>query len=179
MEMKISKGQMFTVSTAIDDERLKKLKRTPEIIQEAILVGAEYWHANILPQHFKKDASPRYGYAQRSKDYLRKKGTKPDLIMSGSLARDVKGRATFKTMRTAIELKMHARVLNLVPNMPQNSADHYVRIKSKDGMRNYPNLKREIKIVTAGEAEAVAKVVVAELERRLSSEQAYYPTDGV
>jgi len=182
MSTTIARSSMFTVYTTVNEERLKQFRRSPEICLRAMQTGANYWHTGILPEHFKKPASAMYGYARRSTAYLKspKKGSKPDLVQSGSMRRELLARAEFRAMRTGVELRMHARILNVLPNMPQNSLDHFVRQKVGKKLRNYPNLKREIKVVTQVEAELIAQIVTAEIERLFNAQDtAYFPTEGV
>lgn len=165
MATTISKGRMLRVTVAVDDDRLKLMRRAPELAAAAVQAGAEYWHSGILPKHFRGGAASVYDYASRSLTYLkdRRKAGKPPLIFSGSLRRDLTARAQFKVAAgSSIELKMQARVLNFAPAMPANSLDSYV--KHKNG-RGYPNLQREIKAVTDADQAAVAEVTQGELAR--------------
>lgn len=168
---------MFRVSVEVADDRLKAMTAAPELSAAAIQAGADYWHTGILPKHFEAGAGAVYGYAARSITYLkdRRKSGKPSLVFSGSLRRDLKARAAFKTSgKTTVELKMTARVLNFVPNMAQNDQDYYVKHKNS---RGYPNLKREIKLMTDDEREAVAAVTTKQLA--LSFDPAAAPTPTV
>lgn len=158
----ISKGRILGVTTEIDDQLLDSLKKTPEILQKATADGASYWHYGILPGHFEKQASFKYGYAQRSKNYLKKpgKGTKPDLVFSGAMRRELIANRAITTTGTGAKLRMWARAFNLAPAMPENSQDAYVKQYARKGrLRAYPNLKREVKAITDQEREAVSQVV--------------------
>jgi hypothetical protein len=159
----VSKGKLFRVTTVIDDDRLKQLRKAPEILYAAVEVGAEYWHSRILPGHFESGASGKYGYAPRSLAYIRRNKGKPSLVHSGSMRNDLTARAQFKQTAGSVELKMTARALNFAPQMPQNTADLYV--VSRKG-RGYPNMKREIMVVLEDEREAIAEVVTRELEQK-------------
>ncbi len=166
----VTKGRIFRVTVAISDVRLQQMKDAPSLANQALQAGADWWHSNVLPAHFRKDAHGRYGYAERARAYLKQKRGKPDLVYSNSMARDLKGRAAFKQIAGgAVELKMTARVLNFVPNMAQDNQDLYV--KHKNG-RGYPNLKREVKAITPEEKESVAQVIVRQLEELFGPERA-------
>lgn len=157
MSTTVSRSQMFTVTTTVNDQVFDLMKRTPEVAEAAKLASAKYWHNGILPEHFKAGVQSRYGYAPRSHSYQRSQHRgKPLLVLSGSLRNDLTRAAQFKTIGgSATELKMFSRVLNLAPTMPQNSDDLYVKRK---GTRGYPNLKREIKVITADENESISEV---------------------
>jgi len=99
----------------VDDERLAQMKKAPELWKTALQAGADYWHTGILPKHFQTSAHGRYDYALRSKKYRQFKHGKPDLVNKGSLRRDLAARADFTQGASVVALKMHARVLNLVP----------------------------------------------------------------
>jgi len=146
----------------------------------ALRAGAEYWHTGIVPagmtskpggilaDHFEAGVQSKYGYAPRSPSYLKQKGGRPSLVFNGSLRRDLKvSPAYIIGARNAIVLNMRARIFNLVPNLPQNSEDLYV--KHKNG-RGYPNLKREIRVVTDDEREMIAKVVQVKLVELFGSD---------
>lgn len=167
MPVEISKGRIFRVTTAIDDARLKAMRRAPEHAQAALTAGAVYWHTGILPEHFKPGAGGKYGYAPRSRGYLksRNKSGKPPLVLSGSLRRDVKTNVSIKaTAKTSVAVNMKARVLNLAPALPQDSADLFV--KRKATRQGYPNLKRELKQILPEERKAIADVVQIDLAHR-------------
>lgn len=165
MSQTISEGRLFRVTVAVDDERLKAMRKAPEAAAQAVQAGAMYWHTGILPEHFKPGNGAKYDYAERSPTYLkaRNKAGKPLLVFSGSLRKDLSSRAAFKIGGAlVVEMKMTARVLNFVPNMQENNPDKYV--KHKNG-RGYPNLKREIKAITGAEYDAVSEVVTRGLEK--------------
>lgn len=171
MSQTISKGRMLRVTVAIDGERLKQMRRAPELAAQAVQAGADYWHSGILPRHFRSGAAATYGYAKRSLTYLRdpRKAGKPPLIFSGSLRNDLSAGAAFKqTAGGSVALTMRARILNLAPAMAENNLDDYV--KHKHG-RGYPNLKKEVKAITDDEREQVAVVVTRDLERSLDPAQ--------
>jgi hypothetical protein len=159
-----SKPAMFSVHVEVSDRRLKQLKAAPDLAQQSLIVGAEYWHDGILPDHFVKGTQAKYGYAPRSRTYLKQNKGKPLLVHSESLREDVKSNYGYVTNgKAAVTVTMRAKVLNLAPAMPQNSGDLYV--KHKNG-RGYPNLKREIKVVTEDELEAITEVTQADLAER-------------
>jgi len=166
-----TRGTLFRITVEVDERRLSQMRRAPELAQAALQAAADFWHTGILPEHFTGKAHARYGYAARSISYMKssKKRGKPDLVFSGSLARDLRARASFSQKSTSVELRMTARVLNLVPRMAENSTDIYVQQK---GGRGYPNLKREVKAIIDSEREQLAEVVAAELEK------AFGPLEG-
>lgn len=161
MSKTIAKGRLFSVTTEVNDDRLRAMRDAPELAEKALIAGADYWHTGILPKHFEKSAHSVYDYADRSKAHNKRKQGRPDLVFSGSLRRDLKAKASFQRVGQGVNLKMTARVLNFVPRMAENSLDRYV--KHKKG-RGYPNLKREIKAQTPQDREDVASVVTSTLE---------------
>lgn len=161
MRETIAKGRLFRITVAVDDKMLETMRRCPDLTMKAMQEGADYWHTGILPKHFEPSGHSSYGYATRSRNYLKSKHGKPDLVNAGSLRRDLKAKVAFRDAGKVLEMKMFARVLNFCPTMPENSDDKYV--KHKKG-RGYPNLKREIKAITDEETKAVAAVVTNRLE---------------
>lgn len=162
MEKKFTRSQLFAVTVAVDDERLRALKRTPLLIQEAMGQAADLWHSEMLPEHFKRGARGKYGYAKRSKRHERKqrKRGQSDLVYTGAMRSELKSYRIVPLGKSSIRLKMHARVLNLVP-LPQDSFVH--RVTRADGS-SYPNMKREIKVVLPEEREQLAEHVAYLLE---------------
>lgn len=163
MPTTIAKGRMYTVTTAVNDGLLAAMRKAPDSATDAMEAGADYWHRGVLPEHFKKGAHQKYGYADRAISYLRQKNGKPDLVKTATMRRELIARADIKRQSGSVQLKMQARVLNLAPTMPQNSDDLYVKHKNKS-KRGYPNLKREIKIILLDEREDVAQVVAWHLQ---------------
>jgi len=166
MSTKISKGAMFRVSLTVNDELLASMNNVPEIAERALLRAAQHWQEKVLPEHFKHGAAGKYGYVQRTVKYVKQNHGKPYLVHSGSMARDLKARAAFTTRKDAIEVRMFARVLNFAPSMPQNDDRLKVSHSRKSGKAgaDYPNTKREIKVILDDEREALAVMVVRELE---------------
>ncbi len=161
---KIARSAMFAVSIEVNDYFLRSLKKTPEIIAEAMKLGAEFWHDNFLEEHFQRGAYGKYGYAKRSFKYLtrsNKKG-KPYLVLSGSLQRDLKASFAIKENAQSAELKMRARVLNFVPNMANSAALQVPHLNGK----MYPNIKREVKVILPAEMEQLTKVITKHMIRR-------------
>jgi hypothetical protein len=160
---------MFRVTVALDDERLAVFRKAPDLCMKALQAGADHWHTKILPRHFNSEAHGKYDYAQRSRDYLKSKHGVPDLVSSGSLRRDLKSTASFVEGGSVMELRMHARVLNFAPAMPENSFDRYVTQRKAGRGVGYPNMKREIKAITDDEREAVAQVVAGVLDAYMNA----------
>jgi hypothetical protein len=165
----IARGRLFSVTTEVDEGRLKQLRKTPEILQAAQQVGADYHHTKNVPEHFKRGAHEKYDYAERTRGYRRLNNGRPDMVKTGRMMRDLIARATFKNSGKGVSLVMQARVLNVAPAMPENSADKYVKHTNKS-KRGYPNLKREIKAMHPQELDAIANVVTKELERAYASD---------
>jgi hypothetical protein len=165
MSKTIAKSRIFRVTVEVSDERMAALKRAPENTADAMEKGAMFWQSKLLPKHFEPGSAGKYGYAERSIKYLKSwpKAGKPPLVVSGSLRNDVRVAAFERGAGGQVTAKMTARVLNLVPNLPENSLDLYVKHKDKT-KRGYPNLKRELKVVLDTEKEAIAGVVTGRLE---------------
>lgn len=155
---KVSRSALFAIHIEVDDAILKNLRRSPEIIAEAMSVCANYWHDNFLPKHFDRGAKGRYGYADRSRKYLnsREKKGKPYLVLSGAMKAELTSNAAIKLRSKDVELRMHARVLNLVPNISQDNTA--LRVQQSNG-RMYPNLKREVKAMVSDETQKLSEIV--------------------
>jgi hypothetical protein len=182
MAISVPKSAAFSVLVSVSQYRLAQFRRAPEIVREAVQVGAEFWHTKILPDHFDKGKQGKYGYAPRSIKYKKQHGGRPDLVFSGSLRRDIKSAASYsQSARTAVTVSMWARVLNLVPSLPQNSEDLYVLHgnKKKGGQKSYPNLKREIRVVTDDERALVAEVIQAAIVERFGVDPTQSRTLGM
>lgn len=164
----IGKGKLFRAVFEVDDALYKNMQRSPELAEQATMAGAMFWHDGVLKRHFDKDARGRYGYEPRSGSYPHdnRKGYKPDLVYSGSLRHDMLTRATYRAVGKTIEARMYGRVFNFLPNLPQNTDAKTVRLKDGKG---YPNLKREIRVVTQEEAENVAQVVADDFAARFKA----------
>lgn len=166
MSITISSGKAFTVYFEMDDTILRAMRKAPAAAERAMAAGADWWHSKILPEHFKKDAHGHYGYAERTKAYMKqaRKGTKPDMVYSGAMRRQLIGRYAFKYARgSGGQLTMSARALNFVPKMSNDDPSLYVK-HSNTTKNGYPNMKREIKVITEDEHEAIGRIVQAELE---------------
>lgn len=159
---KVSAGQMFAVTTVVDEAMLDRMKRAPELAQQTMQDAAFQWHSGILPEHFKRESHGRYGYAARSQAYLKTKGASPDLMRTGAMKAELLSRATAKKKGTAgVELRMTARALNFVPNSG-NPFD--VKILRNDG-KHYPNMKRELRELTDEEAASLKGYIEGRLFR--------------
>ena len=182
-ETKITKGQMFRVTVVADTRHLKAMGECKELANDGFMAGTRWWHDGILPRHFKPEAHFRYGYADRAWSYVKQKGGKPDMVLSGSMRDDLTTRATYQQSSNGVKLRMFARVLNLVPNIPDNSDELKIRHR---GNKRFPNLKREVKVVNKDEREIISTVVAATIEAGLTPEgqlTSYYkynvgPRDG-
>ena len=75
-------------------------------------------------------------------------------------------RAQFIQGASFVTLKMTAKVLNFAPRMGENDQDLYVRHKNG---RGYPNTKREVKAMTPDERDAIAAVIVNNLNRAFAT----------
>lgn len=166
-----SNAKIFSCQVELDPEMLARLKAAPQIAEKAFGAALAWWHDNILPEHFKPQAHFKYGYAQRTAKWLRqkrKKGSDADLVFSGSLMRDLMSKASIKIGSQGASLSMSARVLNFAPNMPQNTAQDYVKHKNK----TYPNLKREVRAITPDEEQKLADMVRDIIVKELNGEAA-------
>lgn len=161
---KVTRSALWTISVEIDKKRIASLGKAKEHVQEAVTEVADKWHKSMLPDHFKRGAHGRYGYAGRSRSYSKRKRGKPDLVKTGTMRRQLQSSVLRTRSSRKVRLRMHARALNFV-TMPQNSPNKYVRMK--DG-RKYPNMKREIKVVTEEEREQMAAMAAEILEDSLS-----------
>lgn len=173
------KGGPFAVTLAIDEGRLELLKQTPGAMASVMMKVAEYWHTSILPRHFTGDAHSRYGYAARTERYQKRKGSRPDMIWTGKMKRELIGRAFFVEGARQVRLKMSARVLNFVPNMQESDVNLYVKqdkeLKGSRVRKTYPNMKREIRILLPEEHEELTQVAEAALLEVFGEEPAAAP----
>lgn len=166
-EKKVSKGQLFAVTTVVDEGQLQRLKDAPELVRETMEKAAFHWHGQILPDHFTRAAHGRYGYAERSEFYLKRKGSNPDLMRSGAMKSELLAKAAAKKKgASGVELRMTARALNFVPN---SSNPFDVKILRSDN-KHYPNMKRELREVTDEEQKQIANIVSTNLAAALSGE---------
>lgn len=160
-------GGPFAVTIAIDEGRLEQLKQTPEVLAGIMQQVANHWHTQILPRHFQRTAKEKYGYAPRTSRYEERKRGRPDLYWTGSMQRDLQTNAQLMDTGKAIRLKMHARVLNFVPNMQESDVNLYVKhdkeLKGSKVRKTYPNMKRELRILLPDEHEELSKVAQAAL----------------
>jgi hypothetical protein len=154
---KVTKGEMFRVHIELNDRLIEKMKAAPDLALNAVQKVAEHWHETFLPQHFAPNAKFRYGYARRSAKYLKRsqKKNKPDLVFSGSLQRDLTTKAQMVHGARFVALRMFARVLNFVPNVPEAVTDKKVR--RSDG-KLYPNIKMEVRKILRMEERPLAQV---------------------
>lgn len=168
MIQKVTRSAMFAVHVEINDGLMKAMARSPELILNAVQVCASYWHDTFLGKHFERGAAQRYGYTRRSTKYMNSqaKRGKPYLVLSGSLRDDLKSAAQFTQKSRVVELRMRARVLNLSTSMPENS--DVLTVKTSDG-KNYPNIKREVKVVARDESSVLSEIVTTELKRQFDA----------
>lgn len=155
----IAKGRIFSVTSEVSDEHLKMLRKAPEFVREVYESAALDWHANTLPKHFERSAHGRYGYVERTKGYLKTKGSSPDLQSpvksghSGAMKAELTGKAQVRKLGVAgVSLKMTARALNFAGSDAVTS----LALKVKNSAGNmYPNMHREIREVTAEEEQGI------------------------
>jgi len=143
------------------------MRRAPEILKEGVQKAAMFWHERNLPKHFIRGAGVRYGYAERTRKYLKRKKNKPHLVFSGGMEQQIKSRATFKIRQGGVDVRMTARALNFVPNVAESLA---LKVRHTDG-RMYPNIKREIKVVTTDERVEMANIVEDHVRREFKKAQ--------
>jgi len=136
-------------------------RKAKEILRAALRSAAEYWHAEMLPGHFARDARGKYGYQPRSERYqgqkVRARGRGKaadtvDLVYSG-LARD----SALKPPRIKA-YPTRARLDLLVPP--------YINMRpNRSGKRkNMPALGDEMTRVIYREAHELAQQAVVEAE---------------
>lgn len=166
-------GGPFAVTVAIDEAWLERLKETPEILLGVMQQTAQYWHDNILPRHFTREAHSRYGYASRTTPYERRKGGRPDLYWTGSMKRDLETNVQYIEGSKQVRLKMSARVLNFVPNMQESDVNLYVKqdkmLKGSKVRKTYPNTKRELRILLPEEHEELSSFARLKLAEALEA----------
>ena len=166
MSVKISRSKLSRITVTINDDLVDAMRRAKEIAQGAMEEAALYFHEKILPAHFRHGAAERYGYAKRSIAWLndkRKRG-KPYLFATGGMYRDLKSRAAVKKQGSAIELRMSAEVFEHAPKMTNSDDNPQVRKSGNSVSRDFPNMKRELRIVLPEEKEALAVVIAANMK---------------
>lgn len=167
MEKVIAKGRLFGVTTAWDAEQIKRMKQAPAFVTLVMEKVAFAWHAEDLPKHFEPAAHGTYGYAQRSKGYLKRKGARSDLEFTGSMKQELLSRASAVKRGTGVTLKMSARALNFVPNDSNPFAE---KIQNSKG-NWYPNTKREVRLITEAEQRGLALMATTHLVALFSGEK--------
>lgn len=64
------------MSTVQRPAKGKSASAITRAVREAMVEGAEYWHTNMMPQHFTSGAAAKYNYAPRTRKYMRRKASK-------------------------------------------------------------------------------------------------------
>jgi hypothetical protein len=68
-------------------------RRLPAITKDVLREAAEYWHSDILPEHFQPGAAEKYGYAPRTQAHKRRKRQKHrehlPLVFTGAGREDI------------------------------------------------------------------------------------------
>ncbi len=118
-------------------------------------VGA--WHKNVMPRHFKRGASGRYGYQKRNEKYLKyknkRKPGRPDLVYSGYskkiLSMPMRVTASKGIVRGAFASNKKTRHFYMIPS-------------------GHPNKPAELKTLTDGEvakmSQAVKEMTIARVD---------------
>jgi hypothetical protein len=161
----IAKSKIFSVTVEVSDERLRQLKKAPEVVEKALEAAADWWRTGILPGHFERGAAAKYGYAPRSKAYVKKYPNANPLVRTGAMKADLLARAALRMQGRT--LTMQANRLNFCPRMGDNDQDLYVTHSNRKA-NGYPNMKREIRLVTDAEREQLANIMAAEIEKGLA-----------
>lgn len=164
----------------------KKTERAFSRILKAVNEAmAEYWHKNILPRHFKKGAQDRYGYQERTEQYLRRKarrfGRSPEqwesmrdfpLAFSGNLRRRITRFAQVKAFPTRFTVKMFGPFY--VGGKPKSRAAGGGRVTS-------PNMEAEITTLLDSEreelrqhAEKMIPIIVSQESRRVQKKTLFF-----
>ena len=164
-EKTIHKGAIFGIQIEIDSTLRNAMTRAPAVAAGILTQVALEWHGNTAKKHFEKSARSKYGYADRGFKYLRRgrKKNKPDLVYTGAMRNEILHRATVVQSRTGAVLKMSARALNFV-GAGEKTADRV----SVNG-HSYPNLKKEVKAITAEEMRQITARTVQLLEKAFTA----------
>lgn len=149
----------------ITEERPAKVsqRRWREINRRAFLTAGQMWHAEMLPEHFKRDARTKYNHQPRKERYLRRKqflgrtgrvkyGGQVDNVFTGLLEETVRRFAEIRAFPSRASLRM--------------AGTRYMTLRPRGAQ---PDKMAELKTVTAQEqrtiAERMEKQVADELNR--------------
>jgi hypothetical protein len=161
---------MMKLHIEFPEPLMKAMKEMPDGVGEVMLEVGKTWHESMLAPHFERGAHGRYGYAERSHSYLKspKKRGKPDLVFSGDMQREMTGSAQFRQGSKMATVTFRARTLNFCPNIANSNDSEYVpHIRKRDNKTiQYPNLKREVRIVLDDEMEKLAQKAVNTVLKR-------------
>jgi len=120
---------------------LSQVKRT--VLEK---VGLD-WHGRFLPRHFNTSAENKYGYAQRTRGYKRRKiknvGHSRPLVYTGTMEREATKHAVVRTSSNTARVTMRARALNFAGKAKRKGA-------------SYPDMRMELTAITTQEIKALA-----------------------
>jgi len=123
-----------------------------EASKDAWLAAGAFWHETILPKHFEPQAGPEYGYAFRTRKYLKQKltakGHARPLVYKGELERAVKRMRDLTGSRARGDDEGGVNV--------KLSGPRYLHQRQQPGQ---PNLAAELSAVSKRDADAIAEVI--------------------
>lgn len=156
---------MFRVKTKIMETRPFDVTRDAwrQMQRNGMRAVGEYWHREMLPNHFTPQAKYTYQHKPRSAKYIRNKqrlaqrgivalGGNVDNVFRGDVMKALKTRAVIRGFPTRCTVYMHG------PN--------HLRINFR-AKSNQPNKKQELITTTAKEAETLKKVLTRVMRDQL------------
>lgn len=141
----------------------KKIAGARAAVKEALLLGIQFWHKRFLPEHFRPGASGRYGYRQRSGDYLKRKAKDkpgaPDLVYSGRMRDACQKYMHYQASAGGAKVRMH------VGHLRTKTGFNYATFRRKSGL----NLAAEVTTLLADEVKSIANVVRLHIRKWLAA----------
>jgi hypothetical protein len=167
---------MTIEEVGIDPKEWAK-RSTTEGLKSGLQAVGFAWHAKYLPQHFARGAAGKYGYAQRSLGYLRRKqrkGNLPPLVWGGELQRRAMAMGAVSVRAGKMIVKMTVPGYIDMKRRDQAAMDRLAaaaKVRPGTKATPYPDVKRELTSTTDGEIrelrdEAFSPAVMAYLAEK-------------
>lgn len=134
-----------------------------QISKEAWTEAGDHWHEKILPKHFRQGAAAEYGYAPRSRAYMKQKAAskghqRPD-VYKGDLERQVLRLRDVRAIRARGESEGAVNV--------KLSGPRYLHQRQQP---RQPNLALELSTVSERDADELADVIGEHVTAGLEAE---------
>lgn len=121
------------------------------IMRRAHQLMGEHWHQQFLPDHFTPQAKFRYRHQLRTRGYLKRKPSLPDVIMGGQVDNVVTG-YMMEQLKSSKAIRAYPSRVTIKMHGPR-----YVTMRS--WKIRQPNKAKEIATVTADQKKTLAGVL--------------------